>query len=72
MIVFSIKFMKRKFRIDLWRLLKVKSEGEVHGIIQERIQWQLAPKFSDTLTLYQPGGGQILPTIAQVEPKFPP
>jgi hypothetical protein len=31
----------------------------------------LAPKFSDTLTLSQPGG-QILPTIAEVEPKFSP
>ena len=30
----------------------------------------VAPKFSDTLTLSQPGGGQILPTIAEVEPKF--
>ena len=30
-----------------------------------------APEFSDTLTLSQPGGGQILPTIAEVEPKFP-
>ena len=31
----------------------------------------VAPKFSDTLTLSQPGG-QILPTIAEVEPKFSP
>ena len=31
----------------------------------------VAPKFSDTLTLSQPGG-QILPTIAEVEPKFFP
>ena len=31
----------------------------------------VAPKFSDTLTLYQPGG-QILHTIAEVEPKFSP
>ena len=30
------------------------------------------PKFSDTLTLSPPGGGQILPTIAEVAPKnFP-
>jgi hypothetical protein len=32
----------------------------------------VARKFSDTLTLSQPGGGQILPTIAEVEPKFLP
>ena len=32
---------------------------------------EVAPKFSDTLTLFQPGG-QILPTIAEVEPKFSP
>ena len=33
----------------------------------------VAPKFSDTLTLSQPGGGgQILPTIAEFEPKFSP
>ena len=33
----------------------------------------VAPKFSDALTLSQPGGGgQILPTIAEVAPKFPP
>ena len=31
----------------------------------------VAPKFSDTLTLSQPGG-QILPTIAEVAPKFFP
>ena len=31
----------------------------------------VTPKFSDTLTLSQPGG-QILTTIAEVEPKFPP
>ena len=31
----------------------------------------VAPKFSDTLTLLQPGG-QILPTIAGVAPKFFP
>ena len=29
----------------------------------------VAPKFSDTLTLFQPGG-QILPTIGVVAPKF--
>ena len=29
----------------------------------------VAPKFSDTLTLFQPGG-QILPTIGAVAPKF--
>ena len=29
----------------------------------------VAPKFSDTLTLFQPGG-QILPTIGAVTPKF--
>ena len=28
----------------------------------------VAPKFSDTLTLSQPGGGQILPTIAEIAP----
>ena len=33
---------------------------------------EVAHKFSDTLTLSQPGGGQILPTIAEVEPKFSP
>ena len=31
----------------------------------------VAPTFSDTLTLSQPGR-QILPTIAEVEPKFSP
>ena len=31
----------------------------------------VSPKFSDTLTLFQPGG-QILSTIAEVEPKFSP
>ena len=31
----------------------------------------VAPKYSDTLTLSQPGR-QILPTIAEVEPKFSP
>ena len=31
----------------------------------------VAPKFSDTLTLFQ-RGGQILPTIGAVAPKFPP
>ena len=31
----------------------------------------VAPKFSDTLTLFQPGG-QILPTIGAVEPEFFP
>ena len=31
----------------------------------------VAPKFSDTLTLFQPGeGGQILLTIGAVAPKF--
>ena len=30
----------------------------------------VTPKFSDTLTLFQPGGGQILPTIGAVAPKF--
>ena len=30
-----------------------------------------APKFSDTLTLFQPGG-QILPTIGTVAPRFSP
>jgi hypothetical protein len=29
----------------------------------------VAPKLSDTLTIFQPGG-QILPTIAEVEPKI--
>ena len=31
---------------------------------------EVAPKFSDTLTLSPPGGGQILPTIAEVASKF--
>ena len=31
----------------------------------------VAPKFSDTLTLCQPGG-KILPAIAEVAPKFSP
>ena len=30
----------------------------------------VAPKFSDILTLFQPGGGRILPTIGAVAPKF--
>ena len=33
---------------------------------------EVAPKFSDTLTLSPPGGGQILPTIAEVAPEFFP
>ena len=34
---------------------------------------KVTPKFSDNLTLSQlGGGGQILPTIAEVEPKFSP
>ena len=32
----------------------------------------VAPKFSDTLPLSQLGGGQILPTTAEVAPKFSP
>ena len=33
----------------------------------------VAPKFSDTLTLFLPGErGQILPTIAEVATKFSP
>ena len=30
----------------------------------------VAPTFSDILTLFQPGGGQILPTIGVVAPTF--
>ena len=34
---------------------------------------EVAPKFPGALTLPSPGGGgQILPTIAEVEPKFFP
>ena len=35
---------------------------------------KVAPKFSDALTLLQPGGGQILPmsNIANVAPKISP
>ena len=33
---------------------------------------EVAPKFWDTLTLLEPGGGQILPTIAEVAPNFFP
>ena len=28
----------------------------------------VAPKFSDALTLFQPGGGRFCPTIAEVAP----
>ena len=32
----------------------------------------VAPKFSDTLTLFQPGGDRFCPTIAEVAPKISP
>ena len=32
----------------------------------------VAPKLSDTLTLFRPGGGQILPTPGVVAPTFSP
>ena len=43
------------------------SQGCIHRATGETA---VKPKFSDTLTLFQPGG-QILPTISAVAPKFP-
>ena len=33
---------------------------------------RVAPKFSDSLTLFQPGGVRFCPTIAEVAPKIFP
>ena len=59
---------------DIEFLLKsemLKSSNTVHYRDVTTGATAVAPKFSDTLTLSQPGG-QILPTIAEVEPKFSP
>ena len=53
----------------IWKNLPLKISNFKSGMYPQR--WPVAPKFSDTLTLSQPGGGgQILPTIAEVAPKF--
>ena len=58
----------------LWYLIKMDTFfnwRHKQGCIRrgDRCDRGVAPKFSNTLTLSQPGG-QILRTIAEVEPKF--